>query len=218
MTRPQLHEGFARADLLALVAAMFLLVCVGVGATSRDQSKRAVCHNNLRQLGVAMLEYAEENGGKLPARRLPAWPVQLLKFYRETRVLLCPADGPSPATFDVSTNADAAPRSYIANGWSDYFMARNQSFNAAGMPIDAIIEPAQTILFGEKYTPSGHSWVDISAWDDLLEVENARHGNASNHTLADGSVRLIPFGAAFEPTNLWAVEPAWRANYGIIQP
>jgi hypothetical protein len=196
---------------LALVAALALPVFAG----TRAHSDRVGCFNNLRQLGLAALKYADENDSAFPSRRLPAWPTKLLHYYGTTNILLCPEDGPNPATFGP-TNADAAPRSYIMNGWSDYFGSLPSPTNV--MPISAIDEPAQTIVFGEKETTSGHFWMDYLAFDDLSELNQGRHyasrpnhsDGYSNHAFADGSVRLLKFGEAFFPIGLWFVDPQWR--------
>ncbi len=212
-------------ELLATCAALAFvgIVAFPLFAGTRADSDRVGCFNNLRQLGLAALKYADGNDSTFPSRRPPAWPTKLLNYYGTTNILLCPQDGPNPLTFGP-TNADAAPRSYIMNGWSDYFAAQPGSPLTNVMPISAISEPAQTIVFGEKHTESGHFWMDYLAGDDFIELDQGRHyasrqnhtDGFSNHAFADGSVRLLKFGEAFSPVILWLVDPQLR-NVGAGQ-
>jgi hypothetical protein len=220
------RAAFTRIELVATLAALGVLLSVTAAMTSAEPAKTATCHNNLRQLGVALLSYADDNAGNFPPRVTnPAWPERLRPYYKQTAVLTCPSDGPNPRSLAANpTNvADAAPRSYILNGWSDYF-AVHVSPSAQPFPASAIREPSQTILLGEKVESSSHFWFDYSAGDDFSELDNGRHhrasrdssSGASNHAFADGSVRLVKWGAAFNPVNLWFVEPVWRTNFIVF--
>ncbi len=213
-------RGVTRVEIFATIVGLMLIFVVTVGLTGAEAAKAAACHNNLRQLGRALLCYADDNAGMFPPRTAnPAWPKRLRPYYKQLSILTCPADGPTPASFGgLSTNvADAAPRSYIFNGWSDYFSTHGLPLSQP-FPESAINEPAQTILFGEKVPESFHYWFDYLQGDDLFELENGRHyrssngssDGASNHAFADGSVRLLKRGAAFQPVLLWAVEREFR--------
>jgi hypothetical protein len=219
--RPHTSSAFTRIDTVAVGLA--LLAITAVAMTPREAAQRAACHNNLRQLGVAAMHYADEHEGLLPPRRSPRWPAELRPYYPGLQILLCPADGPTPFTFGFPmTNADAAPRSYLMNGWNDWLLARHGSpFATNALPVSAIAEPGQTIAFGEKPTESGHAWFDLmeGVGNDLWESEDARHfrrsatDGASNHLFADGSVRLLRYGESHFPINLWAILPEWRSNF-----
>jgi hypothetical protein len=212
-----------RVELLAVIFALVLFCTVTLAVSTAESSRSAACHNNLRQLGRALLCYADDNDGRFPPRGVrPFWPERLVVYYKDPRILTCPSDGARPASLPSNpTNAaDGAPRSYIFNGWGDYFAARGLPNTTEPFPESAILEPSQTILFGEKATDSFHWWFDYLQVDDQSELENGRHfrsrsaapDGASNHVFADGSVRLLPWGAAFNPVNLWLVEPQWRTN------
>jgi hypothetical protein len=212
--------GFTRLELLAMCMAAALLSALALPlfAATRADSDRVACFNNLRRLGLASLQYADDNDGAFPPCRLPRWPEQFRGYYESTNLLVCPADGPGPVSFGF-TNADAAPRSYIMNGWNDYFFTHQGSiFSTNPMPLSAIREPAGTIVFGEKATESTHFWMDYASMDDFSDLEHGRHYStrpsrgegASNHAFADGSLQLLKYGEGFAPVNLWAVEPEWR--------
>src|SRR6266705_2905963 len=92
----------------------------------------------------------------------------------------CPAPGVNDP---VKWPADSAPRSFIINGWNDYFQQQlGANFNMAiivgmSMPESAIRYPSDTVLFGEKETISAHYYMDFLEVpaNDLFELEQARH-------------------------------------------
>ena len=135
-------------------------------------------------------------------------------------ILHCPSDVPIPANFGLSNTPSVypalrAPRSYIINGFNDYF---NGPKSDGLFPENAILEPSATVVFGEKDSASGHWWMDYWAGDDYSELEQSRHGvgakgkaGGSNYGFADGSAQFLRFGKSFDPINLWFVKPELRA-------
>jgi type II secretory pathway pseudopilin PulG len=61
--RDRRAKGFTLTELVFVVLTCALLGCLVVPAlaTSRDGGKRAVCFNNLRQLGMSMVMYGNDN-------------------------------------------------------------------------------------------------------------------------------------------------------------
>ena len=77
--------------------------------------------------------YVNDNQGAYPPRsETNSWPNQFYGNYAQNvKVLLCPTDIATffkprhPLGLSPSNNvADASPRSYIINGWNDYFAGR----------------------------------------------------------------------------------------------
>src|SRR5437868_6747612 len=139
------NHAFARAELcVVLCTCAILALTLGSSlARSREPGQRIGCVNNLRRLGAAVLVYSSENDGLFPPRNSNGrWPSQLVRYYGDLSVLRCPNDGPNPVTFGGPNPADKAARSYLMNGWDDYFVG--QPFSQSVLPESAIRYPAAT--------------------------------------------------------------------------
>ena len=232
------RRAFTRVELLVVIAIIGILagMILSAIATAKESGKRIECVNNLRNLMMAAKMYADDNDGRFPPRTVPRWPTALLPTYLYLKILKCP-DDPTPQSSLTATNeADAAPRSYLINGWNDYWQSlldgTNQNAFLAWkypgeMPEEQVAHPTDTVLFGEKASEwrSFHmDFLQVSAWsgvegDDLNATDDSRHSNGgkgagggSNHAFVDGNVRFIRYGRSRSPINLWAVTDAWRTN------
>src|ERR1051326_3897982 len=174
--RSRSRRAFTLIELLVVIAIIAIVsgMLLPALARAKEAGKRIACVNNLRQLSLSAAMYVDENNGNFPARTVRGrWPSQLRDAYKDARILKCPSDVPNPAsngTDPLNYPFDSTNRSYIINGWNDYFEAQMGSsftLNAIvdqSMREDGIKEPSETIVFGEKRgdTPQhGHFYMDF---------------------------------------------------------
>jgi len=226
---------FTLIELLVVIAIIAILAAMLLPALARakETGRRIVCLNNLKQLSLAAQMYLGDNQGTYPARSsTDRWPDVFFDNYgKNTQLLVCPSTTTNATSHGDPTLADNAPRSYLINGWNDYFAEQNSSDKnglSAGdkMKEMFIIHPSDTFLFGEKTATNMDYYMDLyegksgndadgilnqSAHDSTTMDRQIGWGSGgANFAMTDGSARYFKFPSALFPLNLWAITDAAR--------
>lgn len=186
------RSGFTLAQLLIVLtgAALLAFIFVPVFARSRENAKKSSCPNNLKQVGLGLLQYAQDNdenlprlaGGKIPRNgQFYGWADALLPYIKTTQLYQCPLQG-------QNSSGQARLVEY-----TDYWF----NSKAAGLSLAESTKPAISIAIGE-----GNDGSDItnarynlsalpSAWLNDQNSPSYRHSGQGSYCFLDGHVRAF---------------------------
>jgi prepilin-type processing-associated H-X9-DG protein len=202
---PPRHAGFSRADLMLVVAALFLLLAVVAPmiSKSRENSRLVRCTENLNQVTKAVLKYAEDHGRKLPVTKTSPPPGGWWSYKEEVKryvglsgppstadkIFACPSDRgyavTSESVMPFWKNPKYSYNSYVFNGVTLPGLP-----NISGRDVTSIRQPEKTLLVMEWTAHGPLSW-----HRSLTGADNTPFYNGAESVVGfvDGHVRLIPF-------------------------
>ena len=168
----QRKAAFTLIELLVVISIIAVLagILLPIFGRTKQQANVILTMSNMKQLGIAMLSYANDNNECLPNRATNSstpgqsskWPTLLRPYLQDTRVYSSPIPDVGGKTYKVTD-----PTQYFVDGanYSSYIYNGMNELNAYNNPavtlrLNTVSTPTQTILLGIPLPQQGSStWI-----------------------------------------------------------
>jgi len=207
--------GFTLVELLVVIAiiAMLIGLLLPAVAGTRKAMRRALCANNMRQIGLGIVRYCENHNGRFPMtmhtseQEEQSWVVTLAPYLENNEDIRgCPDD--------------LHRRERLANGSTSYVFNGYLAYEADGATLNrnsiralkktmmlfegADARDPKAITAEHTHSPSWFKWYQRRperVWEAITaEVQVDRHTGGANYIFADAHVEYL----TVETVKAWA--------------
>ena len=236
MARRDGRRGFTLIELLVVIAIIALLAAIlfPVFARARENARRATCQSNLKQIGLGLIQYCQDNDETLPTDYYPSgrangtWRTCIMPYIKSTQIFVCPSE----TTKNATPALDGLPSSYACslpnganprNPWvtvgsgGPFGCYAGPTACYTYVPTSLIASPAQVIGVTEMVNANQVGRVEyyFSSGPGAYDLQFLHLGMA-NFLFMDGHVKaLSPLSTINGPgsqVNLWSITNAPLTN------
>jgi prepilin-type N-terminal cleavage/methylation domain-containing protein len=202
------NGGFTLIELLVVIAIIAILASIlfPVFARARENARRAACLSNVKQMGLAAMQYTQDYDERLPPSydagtpTFKCWFELLQPYTRSTQLFFCPSD---------SKANSSAPLTHqnISYGWNFGFLTQDactpRGYGCGGVSLARIANSAATIMIADG-SDSDSPYVIYPA---VPYFPATRHMEGAIHAFTDGHAKWYKAPSAITNTlELWDLD------------
>ncbi|HEY3333186.1 MAG TPA: DUF1559 domain-containing protein [Capsulimonadaceae bacterium] len=236
------RKAFTLIELLVVIAIIAILAAIlfPVFATAREKARQTTCASNLKQLGLAFVQYTTDNdemypGGTTVGGIGMGWAGQLYPYVKSTGAYQCQDDRSTQVlssvqyelSYGFNLNIGLRPGSSpMANQAHSVSQCGAPALSVALFEITGgVFQPGNdgNTFVGDGYWHNGSGAYAIGPFPaGNLSISQHNDGQGANYAMLDGHVKYLPptkvsIGSSkLNPNGTDVPCPACYANYGFI--
>jgi len=189
-----MKKGFTLIELLVVIAIIAILAAIlfPVFAKAREKARQTSCLSNVKQIGLAVLQYAQDYDEKLPpawtnigahvpvgftlSTNYTTWADDILSYAKNDQMFQCPSQQYSQSQMAYTTYPFA------------YFYNMNSTDSGCyGVALGKVVNPANLIMVADGWGTMDY-WASPTAYSTLYKTSPVvrRHNDGSNFVFVDG--------------------------------
>jgi prepilin-type N-terminal cleavage/methylation domain-containing protein/prepilin-type processing-associated H-X9-DG protein len=202
-------SAFTLIELLVVVAIISILAAIlfPVFARARENARRASCMSNLKQIGMALMQYTQDYDEMYPRMASNGdtviypngisgqsnWIMRIYPYAKSVQIFNCPSNSQPPwkGGRGISTSDDPNPVYVVSYGINSLLDG-----SATAISIASIDKVSQTLMFADSAGGAPYALLnyyygppDYSVADSSVRYMDDRHLEGANIVFADGHVK-----------------------------
>jgi prepilin-type N-terminal cleavage/methylation domain-containing protein/prepilin-type processing-associated H-X9-DG protein len=205
------RRSFTLIELLVVIAIIAILAAIlfPVFAKAREKARMSSCQSNMKQIGVAVMQYVHDNDEVYPLGRVRAnnvtntgnWAQLIQPYIKSTQVFDCPSNMVGQA----ATLADSLPSGPRVSGCYLANPRVIQNMPGTATEMASVVAPAEKIMILEG-TATGWAtglhpnWIPNNT--SMQATTFSGHMTMANYAFCDGHVKALKPTKLMSPANL----------------
>ena len=157
-TKAKSRAGFTLIELLVVIAIIAILagMLLPALAKAKEKGRQTYCYNNNKQMGLAMIMFADENENQVPRGNEPYWWQLYIPYLGGTKALRDQYDRVKVYTCPSYPDNPRYPGQkqmicYVVNAWEFSSIRDNTGHEIRGLTkISRFQQPSDTIYFADN--------------------------------------------------------------------
>jgi prepilin-type N-terminal cleavage/methylation domain-containing protein/prepilin-type processing-associated H-X9-DG protein len=194
------RQGFTLIELLVVIAIIAILAAIlfPVFAKAREKARQTSCLSNVKQLGLAWMQYVQDYDETVPGTytmtgpsTLQTWFEFLRPYTKSTQVFRCPSDSDPYTRWGYDNGVQ------IQHETSYGYNARMAVNHYTPTSLAQFQYPAQTPIMVECQRQKGTTYGGTNAWEFYADSFHCsrfialRHNEGANFAFADGHAKWV---------------------------